>query len=461
MELIRQYYSKIHRQILVTMVAGGGALVSTLVTSSFMKFYTDIIGLRPSIYAAIFLVFSIWNGINDPIIGLWSDKAAFIKGKGKYKRLIIKAIPLLALPVIALLFAQPSWNQAFMAAYLLILMVIYEGAQTLLNVSFNAFKINTFISSGDRTKIQTINTYVNQIPVFAAGAIPMIFLTGEFSRTTIVAVYTAAIVLGVILIIIGSIYIKEDASFYEKLEVAHGLKELWSFFKQFLTSKSFVMFIIAMFFINVATGNYFVGYLYYMDNVLLVEGAKVVVPDVLTGIGQMLLLPFIVIWTRKYGVRNTWAYGLLLSVAGHAALSFNIGYWIAAPVYILILLGYAFSSACTIPLSGLVIDDLEIQTGKRQPGIVGGIIAVFAIPAASVQVLLLGTILDITGYDGAIKEQSAEVVKAIRIGVGIIPAIILLIGILVMLKFPFGKKDEKILHDKIVEKHAMNEELEA
>jgi len=460
MEHIRQYYSKIHRQILVSLISGGGALVATLVTSSFMKFYTDIIGLRPSVYAAIYLVFSIWNGVNDPIIGLWSDKAAFIEEKGKYKRLIIKAIPLLALPVIALLFAQPSWNQAFMAGYLLLLMGVYEGAQTLLNVSFNAFKINTFISSGDRTKMQTIGTYVNQIPVFAAGAVPMIFLTGEFSRFTIVVVFTAAIIFGVVLIVIGSIYIKEDATFYENLEVANGIKELWSFFKRFMTAKSFYMLIISMFLIQVATGNYFIGYLYYMDNVLLVEGAKVVVPDVLTGVAQMLLLPFVVIWARKYGVRNTLAYGMLLSVVGHFILTFNIGYWVAAPTYILILLGYAFASACMVPLTALVIDDLELKTGKRQPGIVGGIMAVFLIPAGSVQVLLLGTMLDIAGYNGAIKEQSALVIRAIRTGVGIVPAIILLIGILLLLKFPFGKEDEGRLQDEIVAKHALNEAMD-
>ena len=453
MESIRKYYTKLPKQIAVNLISGGGALVSTVVASSFMKFYTDIIGLGPDLYALVFLVFSIWNGVNDPIIGLWADKAKFIEGKGKYKRLIIKAIPLMALPVIAILFGQPSWGDTLLAIYLLVLMVIYEGAQTLLNVSFNAFKVNTFISSQERTKMQTIGTYVNQIPVFAAGFIPMIFLTGEFSNLVIISVFTAAIAFGVILIIIGYRYLKEDKNFYENLEVTKGLPELWKFFKSSLKSKSFVMFLIALFVINVATGNYFVGYLYYMDNVLLEEGLRVVVPDILTGIGQMLILPFIIGWVKKYGVRNTLAYGYILSVIGHFILFFDVGYWVAAPTYVLILLGYAFASAGQAPLGALVIDDLELKTGKRQPGLLSGLMALVLIPAASVQVLIMGAFLSKAGYDGSVKAQTLEVVQAIRTAVGLIPSIILIVGILLLLKFPFGKKEEEMIHQQIVAKH--------
>ena len=56
-----------------------------IVTSSFMKFYTDMVGLSPAIYGVVFLIFSIWNGINDPIIGYWADKRPFLTGRGKYR----------------------------------------------------------------------------------------------------------------------------------------------------------------------------------------------------------------------------------------------------------------------------------------------------------------------------------------------------------------------------------------
>ena len=45
-----------------------------------------------------------------------------------------------------------------------------------------AFTVNTFLSTTERTQMQVIASYVNMIPVFLGGMIPVWFLTGEFSR---------------------------------------------------------------------------------------------------------------------------------------------------------------------------------------------------------------------------------------------------------------------------------------
>ncbi len=95
------------------------------------------------------------------------------------------------------------------------------------------------------------------------------------------------------LIWIGSRFIREDENFYKNLEVTQGLKELLSLAKELFKDKTFALFMLAFLFIQAGTGNYFSGYLYYMDNVLEVSGLKATIPDVLTGVGQMLLFPFI------------------------------------------------------------------------------------------------------------------------------------------------------------------------
>ena len=73
---LKEYYN-LKRKILINFVSAGSALVTVIVTSSFMKFYTDVVGLSPATYGVIFLIFSIWNGIKDPIIGYWADKRPF------------------------------------------------------------------------------------------------------------------------------------------------------------------------------------------------------------------------------------------------------------------------------------------------------------------------------------------------------------------------------------------------
>ena len=338
---IKEYYN-LKRKILVNLISAGSALLWVIVSSSFMKFYTDVVGLSPAMYGVVFLIFSIWNGINDPIIGYWADKRPFLTGRGKYRPLIRWSIPIIGISVISLVFASPGWNELVTAVYLVILLVIYEGANTLLGVSFMAFTVNTFLSTSERTKMQVIASYVNQIPVFLGGMIPVWFLTGEFSRVTVVGIFSGAFLFGLLLIWIGSRFIREDETFYKNLEVTQGLKELLSLAKDLFKDKTFALFIFAFLFIQAGTGNYFSGYLYYMDNVLEVSGLQATIPDVLTGVGQMLLFPFIIMMVKKFGARDVLWKGFLIAVAGHLVLTLPINYWIAAGAYIVILLGYGF-----------------------------------------------------------------------------------------------------------------------
>jgi GPH family glycoside/pentoside/hexuronide:cation symporter len=446
-------YYNLKRKILINLISGGSILVSVIVNSSLMKFYTDMIGLSPAIYGMVYLLFSIWNGINDSMIGYWADKRPFITGRGKYRPLMRWAIPIIGISFIPLLFASPDWNEIVTAVFLLTLLVIYEGAQTLLGVSFMAFTVNTFLSMKERTEVQVISSYVNMIPVFLGGMIPVWFLTGDYSRTTLVAIFSGAILLGLLLIWIGARFIRENDEFYKDMEFSRGLKELFALSKEFLKDKTFVIFMIAFFFIQAGTSNYFTGYLYYMDNVLEVSGLKATIPDLLTGILQMALFPLIVLMVRKFGSKETLWKGLLIAVVGHAVLSLPINYWIAAGTYLVILAGYGFASAINNPIAGLVVDHLELKTNKRQPGVVRGIMAILLVPAASLQPLILSTLLSAAGYVGTSKSQTAEVVQAIRMGAGIIPAVILLVGILLLIRLPINHKKELEIQAAIEEKH--------
>jgi len=449
---IKAYYN-LKRKILVNLISAGSALLWVIVSSSFMKFYTDVVGLSPAMYGVVFLIFSIWNGINDPIIGYWADKRPFLTGRGKYLPLIRWSIPIIGFSVIALLFASPGWNELVTAAYLVILLVIYEGANTFLGVSFMAFTVNTFLSTSERTKMQVIASYVNQIPVLLGGMIPVWFLTGEFSRMSVVGIFSGAFLFGLLLIWIGSRFIREEETFYKNLEVTQGLKELLSLAKDLFKDKTFALFIFAFLFIQAGTGNYFSGYLYYMDNVLEVSGLQATIPDVLTGVGQMLLFPFIIIMVKKYGARDVLWKGFLIAVAGHLVLTLPINYWIAAGAYIVILLGYGFGSAINPAMIGLAVDHIELKTGKRQPGVVRGILAILMVPAGSMQPLILSVLLSATGYIGDTKHQTAEVVQAIRYGTGLIPALIIIIGIILLAMVPINHKRELEIQAAIEAKH--------
>jgi Na+/melibiose symporter-like transporter len=455
--VLSEYYTT-KRLILLNLISGGSALVAVIIGSSLMKFYTDVIGLSPAMYGVIFLIFSIWNGVNDIFIAYYTDRFPFHKKFGKYGRYVRWSLPIIAVTVIALLFVSPDWPEILIAVYLLIMLLIYEAAKTLLDVSFNAFRINSFLTSQKRAKVAVIATYINMIPMFVGGMVPVWFLTGEYSRMTVVGFFTVSILVGLLLIFIGSRYIKEDPDFYKNMQVAKGFKDIFQLFLGLIKDKVFIIYAVGFFLVTLATGNYMSGYIYYMDNVLEVNELQATIPDILTGVVQMISFPFILKAVKKYGMKNTYIAGMMFAVLGHAALTLPAGYYFISAMYLVILFGYGFGSALLPVWTGLLTDHIELSTGKRQPALIGGLMAIFLIPAASFQPLILSTLLEVTNYDGAVKQQTAEVVNAIRVGTGIIPAAILLVGLILLMFVPFGFGREKEITHHIKEKHGLEAE---
>ena len=47
---------------------------SVIIHNVYVKFYTDVIGLDPRYIGWVYLVFNIWNILNDPVFGVMLDK---------------------------------------------------------------------------------------------------------------------------------------------------------------------------------------------------------------------------------------------------------------------------------------------------------------------------------------------------------------------------------------------------
>jgi len=440
-------------KVFISLAPSGGGLIGIIVNSSFMKFYTDFIGLSPAVYGIIFLIFSIWNAVNDPLIGYWADRRPFLKGKGKYIPLIRWAVPVIAFSTIAMLYASPDWPQMLTAAYLLAGLIVYEAGQTMFGISFRAFHINAFLSMDERTEVQVIQKYINMIPAFLGGLLPAWFMTGSFSLRTVSLIYTGGVVLGSFITWFSLKFMQERPEFYDHMEVTEGMKSLLKLTGELFRNRAFITFVLAFFIINGVSGSYFNAYLYYMDNVLEVSGIWSVIPDVFTGIVQMILYPVIIIAVAKWGSRDSLSVALFAAAAGHAMLSFINSYWLTVAAYGIMFIGYATLFATNGPMEGILIDHIEIKTGKRQPGVIRGIMSVLMVPSVTVQMMIFTSLLTWSGYDGSVKSQSAEVVRAIKLGTGVIPAAFLLLGIILLKLFPLGRKEELEIQTVMEAKH--------
>lgn len=66
-----------------------------MISTYLAVFYTDVVGLTPFVASAIMLVARIWDGVNDPMMGVIAEKTN--TRFGKYRPYLIFAAPVLAL----------------------------------------------------------------------------------------------------------------------------------------------------------------------------------------------------------------------------------------------------------------------------------------------------------------------------------------------------------------------------
>jgi hypothetical protein len=126
--------------------------------------------------------------------------------------------------------------------------------------------------------VQVIGHYVNMIPVFLGGMIPVWFLTGEYSRMSIVGIFSGAFLFGLVLIGIGSWYIKENEEFYKHMQATQSIKELFRLSRDLLKDRVFLIFMAAFIFIQAGTGkcSFFRS---------LLDGSENLVPEIRCGRG--------------------------------------------------------------------------------------------------------------------------------------------------------------------------------
>ena len=83
----------------------GGCMTFALMASIFSIYCTNVLGINATVMGVLTIIWTIWDAINDPMMGALMDKA-FIKHKnknGKFRPWLLRATPLLAVTAAQLL----------------------------------------------------------------------------------------------------------------------------------------------------------------------------------------------------------------------------------------------------------------------------------------------------------------------------------------------------------------------
>ncbi|TXT54015.1 MAG: putative Major facilitator superfamily transporter [Promethearchaeota archaeon] len=200
-----------------------------------------------------YILWGVWNAINDPLVGALSERT---KHRGKWGKrkffLIISIVPLSLMMV--LMFYVPFDTDAKLIEffYFLITITLFELFYTLFDCNVNALFPEMFTTEKSRASTNMFIKGVTLVALILSSIIPAIFIPDLVAETpaeaTIIKTdyFTASLVIALITFFVTIPFLLKGVS--EKMETEEDFRKRPGFFKSLkitLTNKTFVKFVLA------------------------------------------------------------------------------------------------------------------------------------------------------------------------------------------------------------------------
>lgn len=417
------------------------------------KYLTDVL-LMPAAFLLILTpIARIWDGINDPMMGVIVDNTK--TRMGKYRPWILIGTFCNAI-VLAMMFTNPGirLGSVGMFVYVAVMYVLWGMTNTMADIPYWSMVPSFTNDPGERNTVSTIaRTFsgIGQGIITICTPYALVLLgTGAseaekkisaqgFSRWAIIC----AILLVVFAVICVSVT-KERHVVYNK--------EKFSFRKMFDVLKSNDQLVVFIIFAMLSNAGWYltsgVGAYYFED----VEGdiTKQSTFALFGAVGSFLGLFVIPLMSKKYTRRTIYRFCLIMVIVGyllmilcgpvlHQMMLLNIAYIIAS-------IGIASMFVNQTVMLAEIVDYGEYKTGKRSESTTFSMKGFLQKMAYTLQTIILFSGLGLSGYNGEAEAQTALSQNTISIMTFVIPPILVLISFLVFSKKYklYGELSEKV-----------------
>lgn len=412
-------------------------------------FYEVVVGLGSLYVMFAMIIYTLWDAINDPLIGHLTDRTtAFTRKLGKrFPWIILGIIP--ASFAFILLFTPPAADPALnpwpVFWWIVFSTCLFDSLTTLCSVNISGLFPDKFQTAALRRKAQGLQISIGMIAMPISFTIPPLFIKFGEQSTYV----TMALICSVTLIIVALLFLpgmRENETIIERYYVSKEKPERFiSALKSSLKQSNFMAYVVIAFGFNIVTQS-LTGSIAYSANFILQSSEMfliVLFASFLTG--GIISVPFwIYLAKRIQNNKKTINIGGVSLIIATFIITFH--YDELSSVIMNFVLGFAMGNLWTI--LGLiyadVMDERMAITKKDQRGATVGVGAFFSRLARAVQVAVFAIVHELTGFiEGA--TSYAELAAAsptpelaligIRLHMGVIPCIILAICTLIFWKF--------------------------
>ena len=453
-------------------IGGGGYIISMY----FSIFLTRVVGLDIRYAGFITMIAVVWDGINDPLMGLITDRTR--SKYGRHRAYLKWGIPFVFVSYIMLWnsFGLDGEKHPYMTvAYFVFAYVLYKTAYTIIAVPHTAMLPELAPEYNKRTQYTSVSYIFNSCGMIPSYIILLILLSvfgfsDGLNRNAKMPFFVAGIILATMYSI--SIYgtfklVKEPSS----LDMKNEPLDLKSAFKEYVLvfrSKAFRQYFGISFFWEAARSFYSTSYIYY---VTFLANMYRFYPlfNTFAGIFESAAFPLNYALTMKHGKKKC---GQMVTPFMILGLAIALVVTASQPdtpksifMLVLMLMGVVFYP---FGMSGIgfvcnnVFPDLtdvdELITGRRREGVVSTCNTMVKQVTGGINTFIVTLILGGFGLDTNSEatefvEQPDSAIFGIRLCVAVIPMICALVSYILLRNFKMTKDDHTMIRAAIATKH--------
>ena len=413
-----------------------------------LYFYTDVVGISPSLAGLIYGIGMFWDAITDPFMGYMAERTR--TKWGVYRPYLLFGNIPLALSFI-LLFWVPPLEGSALFFFLLFANLLHRTCFTLVSVPFSSLTPRITSDSQERTNLTGFRmlgaqTGTNLMALFA---FPIIFWVGgedESLGFVVLACVAGLTALGIHAITFLTVKEPENDQGIERVggslsEAARAIGKNGPFWLVF--SATLIVGITTIFF-----GNNLIYYTKYALNLHEHQGTILFT----SGIVAFLSIPIWWIISNNIGKKLTWL--ISSSITLIALLVFYL-YKIDTLMELLFLVAFiGFGSGAGGILFWSMLPDTieygEVRTGVRSESSLYGFMTFAQKGSIAFAIIILGIVLDFIGFQ-ANEIQSDTTISNMKAIMTLIPSIGIALSLVIIYFYPIDAKMHKELLRKLQE----------
>ena len=429
----------------------GPAITANVMGFFLLFFFTNVAGISAGLAGTILMIGKIWDAINDPIVGVLSDRTRSRWGR-RYPWIICGAIPFgvfyflqWTVPYFS---ADPAANQWGLFWYYVAIGIVFNMAYTMVNLPYTALTPELTQDYNERTSLNSFRF------TFSIGGSIFSLILAQFIFSLIKSSTQQYLVLGAICAVLSVLPLfwcvwgtwqhsaasravvntTESAPLLEQLRIAFSNRPFLFVIGIYLCSWLAVQ-------QTAAIIPYFVVNWMGLNSQAFTQVALTV---------QITALVMLFIWSalsQRVGKKAVYFMGMTVWIIAEAGLFFVQPGQVGLMYFLAILAGCGVSTAYLIPWSMIpdVIELDELQTGQRREGVFYAFMVLLQKIGLAAGLFLVGVVLEISGFMETVPGQPTptqppSALLAIRLAIGPLPTLVLIGGLVLAYFYPITRE---------------------